>query len=558
MSCRLTWLHISDWHQGDVDYDRTHVGRKLTEDIERCMREKRDLSEIDFIVFSGDVAYAGSEAEYEQSVEHLFKPLMRATGMEPSLFWQRLLVVPGNHDIDRTVIDQSKDEELRDPLGRCANTSEKRVAVNRYLRDPGKRWLLTSPFNNFHNFIERKLWEGTGELIRREPSFYQLRRVEKDGLRVGIVGFNSALLSYRTALAGRGPDDYGQLVIGEPPIQEALDKIRGDDIRIAVMHHPLSWLADFDRDFAEEQFYKTCHFVLHGHQHLPRVHVIQSTIGDTVNIPAGTLYSRRFETNPRYTNSYNFAHLDLGERRGTVYLRRWDERRNSWVEDDAYRHNGRFPFLLPKTIEPSKREIYHTQASSLVGKIGERFCESYVVTVKSVVQEQGGTRVVRQEVTQRVRLCPGAPETFTAEVKVSGNNRVVSPNAQAAAPPQRGEVFYFRVNNQPQNTFTVEGNRISYAAQLDGNEAIIDYKYVLNMGPDDFFIILLKRFTKHFLLHLEKDEKLTYEFVKLGDIPAKHPSQQFRAPSDKAETFETTAGELCRPEQGMVIQWYCK
>src|SRR5215218_8317876 len=110
MSSGLTWLHISDWHQGDVDYDRTHVGRKLTEDIERCMNEYRDLAGIDFIIFSGDVANTGSEAEYEQSVRHLFMPLMRATGMDPSLFWQRLIVVPGNHDLDRTVINLSEDE----------------------------------------------------------------------------------------------------------------------------------------------------------------------------------------------------------------------------------------------------------------------------------------------------------------------------------------------------------------------------------------------------------------------------------------------------------------
>ena len=78
------------------------------------------------------------------------------------------------------------------------------------------------------------------------------------------------------------------------------------------------------------------------------------------------------------------------------------------------------------------------------------------------------------------------------------------------------------------------------------------------MNPSIPHIILPKRFTKHFILDVEKDEKLTYEFIKLGDIPAKHPPQSFRAPSDKAGTFETAVGELCRPEQGMVIQWYRK
>jgi predicted phosphodiesterase len=554
----LTWLHISDWHQQAPDHDRSHVGAKLMEDIKRCMAAHPELSEIDFVVFSGDVANSGKEEEYEQALGHLFMPLKEATGLG-DVFWERLLVVPGNHDLDRQMIEETNDEELRDPLGKAESQMEKREAINRYLTVDGdpmkmaKLMLLLRPFKNFRNFITEYVTGQLDELNKREPGYYQIRRIQKGGKRIGLVGFNSALLSYRNKDARGRTNDYGHLVIGEPPIEKALGEIEGDHIRIAVMHHPISWLTDFDRDFVEERLYDKCHFVLHGHQHLPRVHVIGSTIGNTVNIPAGTVYNRRLEGNPRYTNSYNFAHLDFGTRHGTVYLRRWDERRDRWVEDDdaAYQPDGRFHFIQPKSVEPSKERVYHRQVSSLVGKISERFCESHTVSLKSKVQTQDGARVVRQEIYHKVELADGEPETFTAEVKLSGNNWVVCPATRPDAGDPPDDLSFFKLNRQRVDAFEVQKNKISYAIELGGGKATIEYRYVLRMSTDDFFVLLLKRFTKHFRLIVEKDSELTYEFVKLGDIPAR---QQYVF-SNTSDWYETS-GELCRPEQGFIIQWY--
>jgi len=58
----------------------------------------------------------------------------------------------------------------------------------------------------------------------------------------------------------------------------------------------------------------------------------ERTAGDCVIIPAGASYYRRIPENPRYANSYNFVHLDLDTGNGAVYLRRWNDDGNRWLE----------------------------------------------------------------------------------------------------------------------------------------------------------------------------------------------------------------------------------
>ncbi len=540
----LTWLHISDWHQAAPDSDRAHIRTKLKDDIERCRNQYRELSEIDFVVVSGDVTNSGRHTEFEQAVEHLFKPLMEPTGLNDS-FWEKLIVVPGNHDFDQRVLKAASDEILLDPLGKCETAPKRRAAIKAYLDDAGKRMLLLSPFRNFRRFVTEHLWGQTDELNKREPAYYQVKRIRKEGMSIGIIGFNTALLS------NRHKNDYGHLVIGELPLGEGLGKIAGDDIRIAVMHHPISWLADFDRDFVEERLFDACHFVLHGHQHLQRVHVISSTIGDTVNIPAGTVYDRRFSSNPRYMNSYNFTHIDLETLRGTVYLRHWEEQKDSWAADSVNQDDGHFHFTLPKRADRSKGEVYQKQVSSFVGKTNRRFFESYAVKLKNRVHTKDGVSVVRHEATHKVRLAPGAPETFVAEVELSGKNRFVVPAQGTDADGPADNACSFKLNEQRLSTYKVEGNKIVYTTYINRQEATVEYSYVLYMNPEDFFIVRLKRFAKNFKLEVDKDASLSYEFVKLGDIPA----EPYRDYPTRAE-YRTEEGGLCSPGQGFIVHWY--
>src|SRR5258708_38347289 len=92
-------LHISDIHfryseiVGPDDPNRG-LRNDLIQDV-RHMREKigRD---VDVILLSGDIAYAGHEKEYEFAYEWLEKELCPAAGCAI----ENVFVIPGNHDVD--------------------------------------------------------------------------------------------------------------------------------------------------------------------------------------------------------------------------------------------------------------------------------------------------------------------------------------------------------------------------------------------------------------------------------------------------------------------------
>ncbi len=136
-------------------------------------------------------------------------------------------------------------------------------------------------------------------------------------------------------------DDLGKLIVGEPQIYEPLNQMESDDVCIAVLHHPLNWLTEFDRRRIEQYLGQKCQFILCGHEHDPRVNRVTGTRGDYALVPAGASYDQR-----DWANSYNFVHLELEAGRGRVYLRRWSERRVAWLKDEDAYVNGLFEFTL--------------------------------------------------------------------------------------------------------------------------------------------------------------------------------------------------------------------
>ena len=97
----ITWLHLSDWHQRGKDFDRTVVRDALLQDIRDRAQIDPRLTQVEFIVFSGDLAFSGQKTEYEAVREHLLDPVLRATGLSSD----RLFIVPGNHDLDRNLFE---------------------------------------------------------------------------------------------------------------------------------------------------------------------------------------------------------------------------------------------------------------------------------------------------------------------------------------------------------------------------------------------------------------------------------------------------------------------
>jgi len=351
----LTWLHLSDWHQKGKDFDRQVVRDALIRDIRNREAISPDLAKIDFFVFSGDVAYSGKSEEYESAKEQLFNPILEASQVSRD----RLFIVPGNHDLDLDAF-----ELLPAPLLTPLKSASE---AQNWLIDDEKRAYVLRPFKAFTSFVA----ENTNQ---KNPDYANICRRVIDGKSVAIIGLNSSWMCGRNKDKDGKVSDKSFVLVGEPQIHAPLGQISEADLKIAVLHHPFDWLAEFDCIPIESRLMQQCDIILRGHQHKPQVMVMHGTSGDCVVIPAGACYDRRKAQDPNYTNAYNYVHLDFDTGKCFVFLRRWSEPRNEWIEDiDSY-PGGKFEFRLPGLADPlsSTTDTRGSQLDEAIDKIDKQ------------------------------------------------------------------------------------------------------------------------------------------------------------------------------------------
>jgi 3',5'-cyclic AMP phosphodiesterase CpdA len=319
----LTWLHISDLHfRESQTYDSAIVIHTLLKDLKKRNEFASELKKIDFVFITGDIAYAGQPHEYDLARRFLDE-LRRVTHVPKS----RLFIVPGNHDIDRSLIL----DEARDILDRLGN----RQAVNELLNNSVNRAIVMEGLKNYGQFINDYLGK---QLTFDSNRYYYVKERRIANKRVAILGLNSAW-------ASNSNFDQLNLFLGERQVRDAIDKSVKADIRVTLMHHPFSWLRDFDSDSCEPLLLDKGNIILHGHLHSTNIIRQQSPSTDAIMIGAGACYESR-----EFPNSYNLTQIDLITRKGITYIREYSDKDGGfWKEDNTtYRGiNGRYDFRLP-------------------------------------------------------------------------------------------------------------------------------------------------------------------------------------------------------------------
>jgi len=549
----VTWLHLSDWHHGHKahrDSDRKITCDALLKDIRERSAIAPELARIDFIIFSGDIAWSGKAQEYQAAQRDFFEPLLEAAGLEDS-GWSRLFVVPGNHDIDR---DELSDESLH----KLSNNLNNRSNVRDCLAIDWKVAALMSPFGDYSEFASKCGVGNETEKVYDHPAYSYVSSMEVgNGKRIAIIGLNSAWLSGRNLDSKKEVNDYGYLIAGENQVYSALRKVEDHDkvdLKIAVMHHPFAWLTEFDRDVVEDRLYRDCHFILHGHEHRPRVNVQQSTLGDVVAIPAGASYDRRLQSDPRYTNAYNFVHLDFEKEQGTVYLRQWGETQGKWIEDTNSWQESRFPFSMPKStdsLDPVKREARRSLISKFAPDLRRRFCDELEVSINHTLEDHKDISLVESKVHYKIKVAPGPREPY--RLCLFADSQVARLNKEGRVSIKPYDVEYFTVDGQDvaaTSTTTRPEDGTWYETQLNEEQALIEFLYTQWQMLHGVYVVTVGQFTRHFKLTFVEEKRLEYEFLPLGGFPQIRPM-----PNPVCEFKQMINSELCNPHQGYLIQW---
>lgn len=294
----VTLLHISDVHFGMRD-DRGDQDR-ITSALVKAVA-KEDWSP-DICIFSGDLTFSGDSAEFAQG-ERWLRNLVEAC--KPT----RLFIVPGNHDVVRDDVRSIWSEAYR--------------GIDKYA---GLRTKLQSKPSHLKSFQEwhAAFKEDTQDVVISNwtDPFGSSATIEIEGMTVQLIGLNTAVLS-------QGDRDLGRLVQDLPTVNAALARTTPHDCTIAIGHHPLSWLAEWNRKEIEKYLkQKTgANLYLHGHNHFQFGEASGDTLGRSIAVlECGAAYH-----GASYPQHFSLYRLDFEKREIAPHTYVYSENSGEWV-----------------------------------------------------------------------------------------------------------------------------------------------------------------------------------------------------------------------------------
>ena len=136
--------------------------------------------------------------------------------------------------------------------------------------------------------------------VRSDDGLGYVSRVSLERPTICIWGLNSAWLSGDSA-------ENGALAIGERQIINCSDISSSLDphLVIALVHHPISYLAEWDANSCHSRLLPVVDVLLRGHLHSPQVLLSSTPESPCIEIAAGSSHTTRFET-----NSYNIITIN--------------------------------------------------------------------------------------------------------------------------------------------------------------------------------------------------------------------------------------------------------
>ena len=289
-------LHLSDIHfKASKAWDADPVMRALAafigEEVERD-------GPPDLVAITGDIAFAGAPAEYALARKWL-DDLWPKLGSLPH---DRLLPVPGNHDVDRGKVGTGVHSMQ---AGLLKGRSQDEVAA--LLSDDDERRIMLKRHAAYMDFVVDWLSEA-------QPLPWWQRVIDIRGTKLHVAGLDSAWMAC-------GDDDRGRLLLGRYQLNQTVNTAdaAGAGWRIALLHHPWDYLAEFESE-ARAVVHQHRDLLLRGHLHKPRPErvVPPDPSRACLELPTGCVY----ETS-EYPNAFQWIELSAAGRRVRVLFRAW-------------------------------------------------------------------------------------------------------------------------------------------------------------------------------------------------------------------------------------------
>lgn len=300
---KITWLHLSDFHIGKDDY----AARKMFDYIFSHVKQQRDIGIIpDYIFVTGDIANSGESAQYDTFWLEFILPLQELVGGNVA---ERTFVVPGNHDVQRARNPAFSQSEISEPNSRYLDPTEE-----------GKRLRDEMLVPRFRNFIDYDCTRVKGFFQGVDGAFVHAETFNE--INVGLAGINTAWLS-------KGDSDERKLTPGKALLEQALERIKGCDLRIVLGHHPIDWFVPAHQKPLKSLLGQSSALYLHGHLHDAWAEPTYGGGGQFLAIQAGAGFQAR--EGERWRNGVIWGEALPSEGMVKFQAWRWVAEQQAWV-----------------------------------------------------------------------------------------------------------------------------------------------------------------------------------------------------------------------------------
>lgn len=239
-------IHITDFH-----FNKKHtVEQEIL--VTKLCNEINKIEEVSFIFFTGDLVDKGGDKgkNFSLASQILFDEILAKTNIKK----EQIFICCGNHDVNRN----KEMPALKAFVDNISNVEDLNMFLVRDKRQ------FEGSLENIKNYInyQNNFYNGTHDLVDKLYSVHIRNIGEK---KVGIATINTAWRSVESS------EDKGNLLFPSVHIDQIIKAISECDIKIILMHHPLSDLKDYVFFDIESKIYNNFHFLFSGHVHLDKV-----------------------------------------------------------------------------------------------------------------------------------------------------------------------------------------------------------------------------------------------------------------------------------------------
>lgn len=320
-------IHLSDIHLSNENFEsfKLYYRDSLIKELNRINSEAK----IDLIIISGDLVdkggsslkkikgYENVDNPYDIFEKEFIDPICKETNLQ-----NKLIFIPGNHDIQQDRIDKIKEEGLKHLL---INPQSANTICEEY-----KKSLGGINFERLENYLsfEKRYFENIKlPYFEYEYSDFEIKIVYN---KVGIALIND---SWR---CGKGKVENHFL--GTNQLHRSIKYFdeNNTECNIVVMHHPIDCFSIDEKKEIENILHnRRINITLLGHEHAQKFD--ESNWGSNnkvIYIRGRSAFDKPHEKDSEYISGLTIIDLYLNDKKVVCHYRNYDRTSFSFIDDN--------------------------------------------------------------------------------------------------------------------------------------------------------------------------------------------------------------------------------